>query len=86
MGDRLLERCSTFGAAAPCLARAKTVDEAITEFKRLKDPTCEVAEENPYEAKVIEESELVLFIEAGWEIVKELDDGQYIMRRPNQHS
>jgi len=54
------------------------VDEAITEFKRLKDPEFEPEEENPYEARIVEEKNLIPFIERGYEIVKELDDGRYI--------
>ena len=36
-------------------------------------------------ARVAEESGLIPFIERGYEIVKVLGDGKYIMRRPNRH-
>lgn len=39
-------------------------------------------EENPYEVRVVAESELIPFIERGYEIVKGLGDGKYV-RRPN---
>lgn len=67
-------------------ARAKTVDKAVTEFKRLKDPTFEPVEENPYEARVVEESELIPFIERGYELVKELSDGRFLVKKQNRVS
>jgi len=68
------------------LARAKNVDEAIMEFKKLKDP--EFTENNGsyingngYRAKVIGENELLAHVEQGWDVVKELNDGKFIVRK-----
>jgi len=68
------------------LARAKNVDEAIVAFKKLKDP--EIAENNGsyingngYRAKVIGEAELLAHVEQGWDVVKELNDGKFIVRK-----
>ena len=67
------------------LARAKNVDEAITEFKRLKDTEFTEQGDNPYEAKLVEEKDLMPFVEQGYEIVKDSGNGKYIMKRSNHH-
>jgi len=53
------------------LARTKSVDEAVTEFKKLRDP--EISENsgvfinsNGYEAKVVDEASLIAYVERGW--------------------
>lgn len=70
------------------LARAKTVDEAVAEFKKLKDP--EISEnnntfinDNGFEAKVVDDSMLIAYVERGWDVVKELNDGRFIVRKQN---
>ena len=70
------------------LARAKSVDEAVTEFKKLRDP--EISENNGvfingngYEAKVVDENQLLAYVERGWDVVKELSDGRFILRKQN---
>ena len=37
----------------------------------------------PYQSKIIEERKLVQFVEEGWEIVKELSDGRFLVKRFN---
>jgi len=70
------------------LARAKTFDEAMEKIRRLKDE--ELTEtngngsyinSNGYRAKVIGEAELIAHVEAGWDIVKELNSGKFIVRK-----
>ena len=70
------------------LARAKNLDEAVAEFKKLRDP--EISENNGvfingngYEAKVVDESRLLAHVEKGWDVVKELKDGRFILRKQN---
>jgi len=40
----------------------------------------------PYVSKIISESELVQYIEEGWEIVKELNNGKFLLKKPNHVS
>ena len=72
------------------LARAKNLDEYYEEIKKLKDR--ELTEPNgngPYinsngfEAKVVDESALITHVERGWDVVKELSDGRFILRKQN---
>jgi len=70
------------------LARAKTVDEAVSEFKKLRDPEFSENSEtfinsNGYEAKVVDESSLIAYVKQGWDVVKELSDGRFILRKQN---
>ena len=72
------------------LSRAKNLDEYYEEIKRLKDR--EFTETNGngpyvngngYEAKVVNESQLIAYVERGWDVVKELSDGRFILRKQN---
>jgi len=70
------------------LARTKSFDEAMEKIRRLKDE--EFTETNGngsyingngYRAKVIGETELIAHVEQGWDVVKELNDGKFIVRK-----
>jgi len=68
------------------LARAKSFDEAMDEIRHLKDE--EFTENNGsyingngFRAKVIGEAELLAHVEQGWDVVKELNDGKFIVRK-----
>ena len=37
----------------------------------------------PYASKLVTEQELVQYIEDGWEIVRELSNGRFLIKRPN---
>ena len=72
------------------LARARNLDEYYQEIKKLKDE--EFTEpngngpyinDNGYEAKVVDESQLLEHVERGWDVVKELNDGRFILRKQN---
>jgi integrase len=71
------------------MARAKNIDEALEGFRKLKDKDFQESNNgsfingNGYRAKIIEETELIKHVEQDWEIVKELADGKFIMRKQN---
>ncbi len=76
------------------LARAKDVDEAVEEIRRLredeapeeerirrfKDPEMQTNGDG-FRAKIIDEEELISYVEQGWEPLKELSEGRYLIRR-----
>jgi len=72
------------------LARTKSVDEAVEEFKRLKDEEFTSSDNgsyingNGYRAKVISEVELIAHVEHGWDVVKELSEGKFIVRKQTE--
>lgn len=77
------------------LARAKNMDEGIESFKKLKDKEFVDTQPNGngpyvngngYEAKVVNESQLIAYVERGWDVVKELSDGRFIVRKQNGRS
>ena len=37
----------------------------------------------PYQSKIIDEKELVPYMEDGWEIIRELSNGRFLIKRPN---
>jgi hypothetical protein len=37
----------------------------------------------PYQSKIIREQELVIHIEDGWDIVRELNNERFLVKRPN---
>ena len=39
--------------------------------------------EKPYQSKIISENELVTYVEDGWEVVRELSDKRFLMKKPN---
>ena len=39
--------------------------------------------DKPYQSKIISENELVIYVEDGWEIVRELSDKRFLMKKPN---
>jgi len=51
------------------------------EIKKLTMP--QSTNNKPYASKIITEAELTKFVEDGWEIVKELSNGKFLMKRPN---
>jgi len=48
--------------------------------RRNEDIDCD---EKPYRSKIIEEKELVQHVEEGWEIVRELRNGKFLIRKQN---
>ena len=40
----------------------------------------------PYQSKIIGEDELVQYVEDGWEIVRELRSGRFLVKKPNHHN
>jgi hypothetical protein len=72
------------------LARARNLDEYYEEIKKLKDKEFVDTQPNgngPYnngcEAKIVGESTLIKHVERGWDVVKELNDGRFILRKQN---
>jgi len=72
------------------LARSRTLDEAMETIRRLKDAEFIEPSENGsfinsngYEAKVVDEATLLKHVEQGWDVVKELSDGRFIVRKQN---
>ena len=65
------------------LARAKDVDEAITEFRRLKDDAKAASNENEHGKHVIAkgESELVQKLDDGWSLVQTLNEDRFLLQR-----
>lgn len=59
------------------LARAKSVDEAINEFRKLGDRE---TEEDCQAKVVIGEEELIRHVERGWDVIKELNGGRFLLR------
>jgi len=61
------------------LAKAKNVDEAIEEFKKLKDEAEDPPEEN--HVKIVKgEQALVDHLKLGWTLIKELNRGKYLLK------
>jgi len=70
------------------LARARNLDEYYEEIKKLKDKEFmetngngSYINGNGYEAKVVDEAGLLAHVERGWDVVKELNDGRFILRK-----
>ena len=65
------------------LARAKDVDEAITEFRRLKDDAKAASNGNGHGKHVIAkgESELVQKLNDGWSLVQTLNEDRFLLQR-----
>lgn len=65
------------------LARAKDVDEAITEFRRLKDDAKAASNGNGHGKHVIAkgESELVQKLDDGWSLVQTLNEDRFLLQR-----
>lgn len=70
------------------LARAKDMDEAISEFRRLKDETNQTKQPNSNKRKrngkysvVKGETELVQRLDQGWSLVKSLSEDKYLLER-----
>jgi hypothetical protein len=60
------------------LARAKTTDEAIEEFKKLSENPANPKERN--NVKIVNgEKELLSHLENGWTIIKELNHDKYLL-------
>ena len=55
------------------------------EIKRMKMPKS-INNSKPYQSKIINEDELSLSVEEGWEIVRELSKGKFLIRRDNHAS
>lgn len=64
---------------AEVLARAKNVDEAIDKFRRLQETPNSVNSNN--HVKIVKgDKTLIEHLEGGWELVKELNHGKYLLR------
>ena len=65
------------------LARAKDVDEAITEFRRLKDDAKAASNGNGHGKHIIAkgESELVQKLDDGWSLVQTLNEDRFLLQR-----
>ena len=62
------------------LARAKNVDEAVEEFKRLKEEPEDRRNQNS--VKIVHgEKELLKHLENGWSLIKELNHDKYLLSR-----
>jgi len=48
-----------------------------------KEETESNNDSKPYQGKLVNEEEIVAHIEDGWEILKELKDGKFLIKRPN---
>jgi hypothetical protein len=55
-----------------------------TEIKRLAMPQLN-NNGKPYQSKVIGENELVPYVEEGWEIVRELSNRRFLIKKPNHN-
>ena len=70
------------------LARAKDIDEYYGALKRLKDPHFQenggsCINNSGFRSRVVSgEQELLRHVEKGWEILKELKNGSFILRSP----
>jgi len=62
------------------LARAKTTDEAIEEFKKLSDDPDDPNRKNNNVKIVKGEKELLSHLESGWTLVKELNHNKYLIK------
>lgn len=62
------------------VARAELL---TTEIKKLTIPQLD-NNGKPYQSKIIGEKELVPYVEDGWEIVRELNNGKFLIKKPNQ--
>jgi len=65
------------------LARVKDVDEAITEFRRLKDNAAKANNGNGQGRHIIAggESEFVKKLDEGWSLVQTLNEGRFLLQR-----
>ena len=65
------------------LARAKDVDEAITEFRRLKDDAKAASNGNGHGKHIIAkgESERVQKLDDGWSLVQTLNEDRFLLQR-----
>lgn len=53
------------------LARGKPLEEAVEDLRKLRDPEVQTNGDG-FQAKIIEEDELISYVEQGWEPFKEL--------------
>ena len=65
------------------LARAKDVDEAITEFRRLKEDSAKTSNGNGRGKHIIAKSEpeLVRKLDDGWSLVQTLNDDKFLLQK-----
>lgn len=52
------------------------------EIKKMTMPQI-VNNDKPYASKIIEEDELTIYVEDGWEILKELSNGKFVVKKQN---
>jgi len=68
------------------LGKELSVDEELevltNEIKKLTMPQL-TNNGKPYQSKIIGEKELVHHVEDGWEIVRELTNGRFLIKKPN---
>ena len=63
------------------LARAKTIDEAIQEFRRFKEEPETMTNGNGEYVVVQGEGELLRRLEQGWKLVQSLNRDKYLLQR-----
>lgn len=63
------------------LAKYKSVDEAMDKIRKLREDELLPNGGRRFKAKIVCEEGLVNYIEAGWEIVKELKSGKIVIKR-----
>lgn len=63
------------------LAKYRSVDEAMDEIRKLREDEMLPNGGRRFKAKIVSEEELINYIEAGWEIVKELKSGKIVIKR-----
>ena len=68
------------------LGKGLSIDEELelmtTEIKKVTMPQLN-NNGKPYQSKIISEGELVPYVEDGWEIVRELSNRRFLMKRSN---
>jgi hypothetical protein len=63
------------------LSLDKELELLTTEIKQITMP--QLTNTKPYQSKIISEKELVPYMEDGWDIVRELSDGRFLIKKPN---
>ena len=64
--------------------RELSLDEEEEALKNeIKKLTVRVANNRPYKSKIVSEDELSSAVEEGWEIVRDLSGGKFLMKRAN---
>lgn len=64
------------------LSLNEELDLLTAEIKKITMPQLN-NNDKPYQSKIIGEEELIAYIEDGWEIIRELSSGRFLIKRPN---